>query len=95
MSGKPNPEQIEQLRVAATEIARLGDEIARLDGVIADASLTRENARHERVKRQREVLTLLDSMDVAANHNFGWEARVVYFLSTLARQAEQYGRKHP
>ena len=51
-------------------------------------------AEYERDKQASEVLKRLHAMDVASDRNFGWESRVVWFLSELATGAEQYGRTH-
>lgn len=94
MSGLPNEEGVEQLRQAAARVRELDTEASRLRRLIQDYTERLQAAVYERDKQASEVLKRLHAMDVASDRNFGWESRVVWFLSELATGAEQYGRTH-
>jgi hypothetical protein len=68
---------IRQIREEITHINRLA---AKLD--------TLQERYNSAVK---DVLGALDKLDVSANGNFGWDARVIAFLSELDRQAIRAG----
>lgn len=95
MSGFPNKEQIAQLRAAAATIANSDREIARLQASIKRDTEFLNSAKAVRAAKASLVLELLRSMDVAANHNCGWEQRVTLFLAELTDQAEEFGRRNP
>lgn len=94
MSGFPNSEQIEALRAAAARVSELNDQHDRVTAFIRDHYTTLESIGVERGQRKKEVLDLLQKMDVASDRNLGWENRVVLFLAELSTTAEQYGRTH-
>lgn len=93
MSGKPNPPQIAELRAAVGAVADCDRDIARLHNLIAESQATLEATRTTRGKQAKLVLDLMGRMDVAANHNTGWEQRVVWFLAELTTQAEAEGER--
>lgn len=95
MSGLPSEEGVEALRQAAARVRELDIEANRLRPIIKDNTERLHAAEHERDKQAEAVLDGLRKMDVASNHNIGWERRVVWFLSELATASEQYGRTHP
>jgi len=94
MSRLPSPEDVEQLRQAASRVRELDDEAKRLRELIRIHTEKLHAAEHERGKQAEAVLELLQSMDVAGSSNYGWEKRIVWFLSELATASEQYGRTH-
>ena len=95
MSGLPSEEGVEKLRQAAARVRELDEEATRLRALMKQHTEALQAAEYERGKRAHEVVELLRSMDVASEGNYGWERRVVWFLSELATAAEQYGRGHP
>lgn len=89
MSGGPNNQQVDELRRAAARLEHLRlVEVQRLK-VIETAQRELEECRREAHAKRNEVLELLNKMDVAANHNRGWEHRVVQFLILLVTRCEE------
>jgi hypothetical protein len=89
MSGKPSNEKTAELYLAlknARELeVKLNKEMAEIERLQASIEL----CRRESATQKRIVLDLMSKMDVAANGNYGWENRVLWFLAELTRQAEQ------
>ena len=92
MSSLPSEEGVEKLRQAAARVRELDNESTRLRALIKSHTELLHAAEHERGKQAKEVVELLRSMDVASDGGYGWEHRVVWFLSELATASEQYGR---
>ncbi len=87
MSGKPNPNQIGELRQAAALVREQDIEAARLQAVIAESQKKLEAVKESRGRNAEQVVKLLTVMDCASSGNFGWEARIVWLMAELTEQA--------
>lgn len=94
MSGKPYPEGVGNLRETLTRIRELEEEAARLNREVAERNARLKAIDEEYTRCIAAVTESMAKMDVASNHNAGWERRVVWFLAELNKQAEIYGRTH-
>lgn len=57
--------------------------VRREKGIIARATARREAAEQDAAKAFRELHEELRRMDVASSGNYGWEQRIVWFLTDL------------
>lgn len=83
MSGKPNLDQIIELKKHAQRIYVIVEERNRQISIRDTAIGTISDIDEEYRMHFKEVHRLLTEMDVAANGNFGWEQRIAFFLSNL------------
>lgn len=87
MSGKPYPAGVSEVVALLDQITTLGDEIEEL----TPKAIRLDAASVERGAKQVALRKLLVEMDVAAEQrgNFGWEARLAWFLLEMHRQVAQ------
>ncbi|MBL8815241.1 MAG: hypothetical protein JNL58_04365 [Planctomyces sp.] len=89
MSGRPNIEQINELRNELRAISQLRKDISMYrDRIKSDTAALQES---EDVYRKcvATVSRLMDEMDVRSCHNFGWEGRFMTFISELMFPVEK------
>ncbi len=87
MSGRPNPEQIAQLRTAILRAHQLDGDIEKLQRERGDINRRIHTAETESDRSKQTVLDLMQKMDVAEKGNAGWQNRVLYFLGELVANA--------
>ena len=83
MSSKPNPKGIEDLRGKIRDLQFLSKRIAELEKLVVELPKLKEEAD----RLSREAIKALEDMDVGIRGNFGWEGRMLWFLSEFDRQA--------
>lgn len=83
MSGRPNIEQINQLRGHVQKLAMAKQdcmECRRQIRLYTDSLKLNEETHAE---CQRQIIKLMDEMDVSSRGNFGWENRFMTFIAEL------------
>lgn len=83
MSGRPNIEQINQLRGHVKVLAHAKRECGEYKHTIRRATELLKQAEETHAECQREIIKLMDDMDVSASGNFGWENRFMSFIAEL------------
>ena len=86
MSGKPNTEQIDELRKLSKRMANLKEECDRQRAIAKEASQKIEIMDTEKRSCQVEMVRLMHAMDVHSSGNNGWEQRITWFLSELCKE---------
>jgi hypothetical protein len=83
MSSEPTPEKVKELRTALHDYRRLCKRLAELK----EAADKIEQVEYQARQLHRDMLKMLEGMDVASNGNMGWESRVIWFLCDLDAQS--------
>lgn len=83
MSGRPNPDQVAQLRAALAEVSKETLEIESIKKELSHRELRLECAQQRLEKAAREVKQLLDAMDCGPNSNTGSFQRMTALLTML------------
>lgn len=83
MSGRPNIEQINQLREHVKVLAHAKREYVEYKHTIQRATELLKQAEETHAECQREIIKLMDEMDVSGRGNFGWENRFMVFIAEL------------
>jgi hypothetical protein len=73
-------------------VREMDAEANRLRKVIADSTGKLEAVRASRLRNAESIVKLLHAMDCAANHNTGWEARIVMLMAELTEHAAKATR---
>jgi hypothetical protein len=84
MSGKPHREGVDAIRAKLAEIVAAEARAAVIRAQISEADRLTERA----TVLRREVIALMERMDVKSDGNFGWERRVIWFLAALTNGYE-------
>lgn len=83
MSGRPNIEQINQLRGHVQKLAMAKQDCMECHRQIRLYNDSLRRAEETHAECQREIIKLMDEMDVSASGNFGWENRFMTFIAEL------------
>lgn len=83
MSGRPNIEQINQLRGHVYTLAKAKKECGEYKHTIRRATELLKQAEETHAECQKEIIKLMDDMDVSRRGNFGWEDRFMSFIAEL------------
>lgn len=83
MSSKPSVDGVAKVKHRLRHYRRLSEKLKEL----SEAAKQIPGVEEEMRTMHREIIGLLESMDVKADGNCGWEGRMLWFLSDLERQA--------
>ena len=83
MSSKPSKEGVAEMCDTLARMSKLADEISQIESQLPRL----KQAKEEYAALYQLVPEQLDKMDVARNGNFGWEGRVVWFLTELRKHS--------
>lgn len=86
MSGKPNIEGIRLLRSAVERFTSADNRIGVLSSQINEANKELGNQLSERTAAREIIFNAMDKMDVSSSGNWGWQERMLVFLSEFQRQ---------
>lgn len=86
MSNKPSVESVAALRSLLKRRNEIYDEMMALRAKIAQL----EVLERDYVDLSREVMDALENMDCKTSGNTGWEARILWLLGQLERQASTW-----
>ena len=89
MSGRPHRAGVQQIVDWLREVEEAETRVIAIRAQLPEIERLEARARELR----RLVVESMGSMDVAANHNTGWEGRVIWFLNAIrnASAAESNG----
>lgn len=86
MSGKPHVDGIQSLRLTLDRLAVIDAAASVLRAEIQDRQSQLTALQSEHAELAGRIPDMLQSMDIASNGNFGWQARLVWALRELASQ---------
>ena len=89
MSGHPNAEDISEILKMIERLDVLGNEIARLRSELESKQSHLKEANEEYAKIKTAIVPCLQKMDVDSSGNFGWESRIISFLSIFKNQVKK------
>lgn len=84
MSGKPNPDGVNNLRNACRTYSETRKRITELQMQIDDRQREIEKFRILLRELAASILASLEAMDVSSQHNAGWEGRRFEFLLLMS-----------
>lgn len=85
MSSKPSRNTVGDVRYAMTEYKRMLSRVTDMRLVAKELP----DAEVELAAKHREIITLLDGMDIVSRGNMGWENRFVWFLTEWDKQVRE------
>lgn len=84
MSRKPSPDGVKQVR----DLLNKQKKTLNIQQLRSDVKLLSQ-LEAEAYGNQREILSMIECMDVGIHGNFGWESRMMWFLLELNKETPE------
>jgi hypothetical protein len=86
MSGKPSPQGVREFIAALEKMKAASSRSVQLEAQIQGAQAELNAAITSYNDARQAIFKMMGEMDVASNHNAGWEGRMAWFLGELYGQ---------